>query len=1444
MATESAIFTALPNGMDGAGDSLRVTVFVSPRLSTEGAGLLPLTGANFPAFADWPSTLGHLKFRVRFDGLDPLDTEADPRSIAPGSPTWHLLFGRCTVGDGTFTDLSTRQVFSVPVRTVRDAVLGLYTDVAEGFPSDFPPLNAGPLPELARQLGDLGRGKEDLYPGLERYRLEHGRAGKPGRYLDRSLIPADLRQRLGFVEAYRFYDRPGSRDPLGPRRRPPPPEVPEIDFHGFAAFCGDYPKLLRLLGLAVDLLVKRSPQISPKGRVRIEIAAPAQLGTWMTEEQARPWTHYQIQDRRFIPESRFKEDDLIDGSLMLENLRLFLVEQVDVDGAALKTADFAGNLQRLAGHVLATPGSMTENAASLPALRTGGFIVARDRRAEKIVKHLDIAASHETAHTGGTPADLFAEDVNRGYRLDVEDLQHPGRWLSLHQRTGSYRVQPPGGPAVELPIGPDEGYVKGASASSVPGDSDLYLHETMFGWDGWSLAAKRPGQAITTTGTERIEPHNPTDFPLFTEFEPTPGTLPRLRFGRTYRLRSRAVDLAGNSVPEQDLVPSHVSPPQTFRRFDPVPSPAVIPRRPFTEGESLMRMVIRSTLGILPPAYVALPRIAGLAGHADRMLSYKAENERHLAPPVASQQMAEWHGKFDAAIGQGASQNDIGHQFDVASRESGSFLDPAPHAFVFNPAGRPTDLSDPGRHKGDPLKPGEYVCHNTNDLQLPYLPDPASRGASFTILPGDSATRPQKWEEGPDWFDRKPFRILIKDGTGPSDFSGGVLTVLLPQAEMVTVRLSSFLDPADLALMGVWMLESDAARAAQQSLAEQGRHWMITPWQPLTLVHAVEKPLGQPVIEVPPDGVQRNAGETFAVLSGKIANHAKSTGRLDIDAAWTEPIDDLAQPDPSTIDGQGHVADFQLEATENSCGIGRDDIPASGANQPVHKVRHEFHNTKHRYVTYTATATTRFREYFPSEITNDPSLITSPGPGVTLDVPSSRRPDPPAVLYVVPTWTWDERTVPGLLAPGRARRPASTFLRKRTGGGLRVYLDRPWYSSGADELLGVVLTDQPWVTWPFDVVAGLEAPAVVRAAADEFAGRLLEKANVKPAGRASAPLSERLVETVRRMSRGATRPAPAGRVASAAAAALASHVAAEATVRTVRPAGELARFSKDEMAALEELISVLLKPSGDPQKFITHWGRDPIWGSGPVAAGPYIHQFPLRSAVGTGVSLLEAPGNVVTVVGHTPEFDPVRKLWYCDLQVDAGTSYFPFARLALARYQPHSIAGQHLSAVVFPDFTQLLAERTAAVTRLGRGSVSVSLRGPGGYTDNAHDLVPAMGMDADLQRLNLSRFAVAQVERLPAGATTDLAWVPAGDEIRLGLSGPGGPADVRYAATVPVPAKGRDEQLRLALREYEIFETDESAADDHMTRVVSAGDSVMLSRPLRYRLVYADNLAL
>ena len=107
--------------------------------------------------------------------------------------------------------------------------------------------------------------------------------------------------------------------------------------------------------------------------------------------------------------------------------------------------------------------------------------------------------------------------------------------------------------------------------------------------------------------------------------------------------------------------------------------------------------------------------------------------------------------------------------------------------------------------------------------------------------------------------------------------------------------------------------------------------------------------------------------------------------------------------------------------------------------------RHRIGDTRHHLVSYTPVATSRYREYFPASDGPGPRDFTRTGEPVTVHVPASSRPVAPSIRYVLPTFGW-ERVTSG-----------NQVRSVRTGGGLRVYLDRPWWSSGAGELLGVTL---------------------------------------------------------------------------------------------------------------------------------------------------------------------------------------------------------------------------------------------------------------------------------------------------------------------------------------------------------------------------------------------------
>ena len=103
---------------------------------------------------------------------------------------------------------------------------------------------------------------------------------------------------------------------------------------------------------------------------------------------------------------------------------------------------------------------------------------------------------------------------------------------------------------------------------------------------------------------------------------------------------------------------------------------------------------------------------------------------------------------------------------------------------------------------------------------------------------------------------------------------------------------------------------------------------------------------------------------------------------------------------------------------------------------------------------------------------------------------------------------------------------------------------------------------------------------------------------------------------------------------------------------------------------------------------------------------PLPQQFLNAVATGTELTLDELSNIPIeqsipfTAVGHQVSYDDAhgRRLWYCDIQMDMGEAYFPFVRLALARYQPQSLPNAHLSRVVLADFIQLAPDRAASMT--------------------------------------------------------------------------------------------------------------------------------------------------
>ena len=126
------------------------------------------------------------------------------------------------------------------------------------------------------------------------------------------------------------------------------------------------------------------------------------------------------------------------GLLHLDQDR-YAAASVDLDGLGLKAMNLAATLQRQD----ANEQRPVEEPASdgIPTVRTGGVALIQTGKAGDLHADFYQARRHNDAleTDPANPHDLAAEDLIRGYRLDVLT---GGTWRSLHQRKHPLRHGP------------------------------------------------------------------------------------------------------------------------------------------------------------------------------------------------------------------------------------------------------------------------------------------------------------------------------------------------------------------------------------------------------------------------------------------------------------------------------------------------------------------------------------------------------------------------------------------------------------------------------------------------------------------------------------------------------------------------------------------------------------------------------------------------------------------------------------------------------------------------------------------------------------------------------------------------------------------------------------------------------------------------------------------
>lgn len=864
-----------------------------------------------------------------------------------------------------------------------------------------------------------------------------------------------------------------------------------------------------------------------------------------------------------------------------------------------------------------------------------------------------------------------------------------------------------------------------------------------------------------------------------------------------------------------------VTTPRPYLRWEPVPGPALVVRQELGTGEQPAHLVVRSGL---PPGE-GLP-----GGDPDA----RPAAERHIAPPKATQLEAEAAGYFDAAIGTGNAA-EIRRLYAVALAERGTLLDQfVPSltdaratdeqtgiALVDRPgadtgsAHRAT-LADITADRGRPIGEGQYVVHHTDALRLPYLPDPFATGVSLVFYEAGSphglreprALQSVSVPYPGSWPSLQPLRLVLEPGdTLAARVDGHAVHVSVPPGEQVRVALSSTLDLASLDKFGLWRshlasvadpddgytTDEVVAAAALMRAASSGWTWWLTPSTDLRLVHAVPAPVRPPELRAL-EVFLRPPGRAVAALTGLVDVHGPSTDTLLVRARWTETVDDPAAPGPQAVSKSDVVVRSAVAAAERTGVLFLYDFLPTGplakalGNIGFHRMLQTFEDTHYRRVTYVPTGATRYSEYFPQ--LPDPEDPVLAGEPVELDIPSSARPAAPVVLDAVPLLRWEA-----------APEPAGPFAwRQVRRSGVRIWLARPWYSSGDGELLGVLVFDpDEWVQQPDG----------------SWARR--PKARQAPDGATSLWAADPIIQ------HGGSTSSP--------------------TVPPLLTVDQLMLDLVETGAAEGAGISPPLggRPPG---------GRDRGW---PDAPGNPV-------AVAVSVPLRDVRGRPsVRVLGYQPEYDEASGRWFVDVAIHETPALWPFVRLAVARYQPHSIPGCELSAVALTSWVQPLPARTLTVSRTDAGHVQVTLTGVVSWLRwDPHGApgLPGEQLSADsptgeaatrASRLQQSRTVRASVQSRAAGAG-DLEWQTVSSWLLLAVSveeNGGFRATWSGAINLP-PAAGTpagedagipglrqpgsaDPLWRVLVEEHEVLDAD-PAQGERSARVP--------------RLVYADSVAL
>ncbi|MGO9911698.1 MAG: hypothetical protein ACLPQS_11120 [Acidimicrobiales bacterium] len=1299
------IWTALPTGRPDS-HHLSLTASMSPLLFNEGPKELEL-GA-YTDFVNWPQTVSSpavtFEVKVGTNAPVPATIVTDP-SYLPDPTRWPAVFGKTTtyvLDRGQQEPVNTTNIASFDVKGTYGQVESIWQTFGVNNPNFPPTLIGGSNGQLNLPPGSKSQSAIDMIRGS----LAAGKSGPDVRQ-------SDLSKAVGY---YMRNQSEASQDFT--------PEVPIFDFHQGISALGHYERLVRLFGLAFDLEIPL-PSNYQSGLSTIRVIPTWQSNYTGTTYNVSPPTACLLTSSTFFAAPAAGSTDYENGMLNLADATRFSVTELDVDGAAQQVYAVASSFSSVQSYQenLGSLGQDETYSFSLPTLRSTGPKIVWTGFANDLVTqienqntYLDKIATYVANPTKHSPPTFHAPDLIQGHRIDVLPVDDPNpQWMTLHRRAGDYTFGPLAGTgeqaaqyaALEIDDVIDEGFVGPGVSQPVnpsPPDPNLYIHEEIARWNGWSLSAPRIGGALDPGDGFDSQPHQEavpnedsngnTNPQMAANFSVVPY-LPKLRFGHRYQFRARGVDIACNSVPAGSQDATTATPLFTYRRYQPVLPPVMVGTDVSPPGQGSLTLVLLNY---------------GLGQTPDPV-------SRWVFPPRVSQLLAEEHGAFDGfALGSSPDLNDGVDPSQLAywvisSLDEGQIqtITNTPLSDLPDNAGTPQPPANPISVL-DPASGAYYVPSDYSSMQTPWMADPLSSGAAWLGLPGSQFSRTEVDYWGGDSWPQvfaELFTLAAGDPasqpattyTAGDAAASAVRTLTLPPGAVMRLHLSSsILDPQ---VMGVyqWILANPPVgeAALYEQFAYNGQLWQLSPYLTITVAHATRQPQDPPTF-VELTAVKRNLGQTTVDLyDTAFFIDEPSTSSIDVGAVWTDPVDnpsDSSQdPGPTSPTAtMTTTADaFKVQVPDPDPEVAFDnpgfmvDAPSVFALTQSPGVTHDIGDTKHHLVSYTATGTSRFAEFFrpqrpipPTQyqsagqtvtVTDDLIGLNAPSVDITWLVPipdtsenetvvlqqgdnadysvdelngtvtfnnatyvnedlyidyeprvtSSGEPFPIHILASSPpAMPKIDRIMPAFALAQSGKVSTGHLFFAREGGWLRVWLDRPWWSSGANEMLGVVaLPNKEINTSPLTVAQS----------------KLATQVGLDPISVADASLRV----TTSPMQMGSWTPAP-------------------------------------------------LDVPG-----ITY-------NSPPVCP------------------LIEDTSNKYTIYPYPVQYDETNGQWFADVQIAFPGLQLPppgyFVRLGLVRFQPYAYVGAQVSKVSLATFAQPVVDRVVSVVKSGPQTVRVSVTGP------------------------------------------------------------------------------------------------------------------------------------